>query len=816
MLKKLIIFLLVILLLGGIAGSVVLGAAYFRVTRDLPDFQRVDEYSPPAVSRVYANDGTLVAEFFKERRYPVKISDIPVQVRQAFLAAEDASFYSHPGIDPMSIVRALVKNLRTGHMSQGGSTITQQVVKNLLLTSEKSLTRKIREALLAYRLENRLSKDEIFELYLNQIFFGNTAYGIKAAARSYFHKELQEITLAEAALLAGLPKAPTAFSPLVNPKRARIRQHYVLDRMVEAGFISKPEANLAKAEEVKVYPATYDTIYEAPYYVAEVRRVFQERWPDLNLDEDGLEIHTALDLSAYRLAERALRKGLREVDKRRGWRGPLRTYPVGSDAEYYKDFSGRLPKSDSLEAGEVYPALVKRVSAKGVAEALIGKNIQSLNLREAGWAKKRLGVNDRASFVKPEEQIRPGDVVEASLEEPDPNSKKAAPTSEAPLKVKLDQTPDIESSLVVLDPFSGKVIAVIGGYSYQRSVFNRATQGLRQPGSSFKPIVYLTAVEKFHYTPATIVYDTPRSFRVGDEVWTPGNFDGKYMGAITLRTALQQSRNLVSADIVSRIGLQSIIEYARKLGIASPLGSNPSLALGSSEVTLLELARAYGVFPARGVLFDSVFVTKLSNRSGEVIFDYDQERISLARQVISEQSAFIMANMMKGVVEHGTGYKVKELGRPAAGKTGTTNDEMDAWFIGYTPEWVCGVWTGFDQKKHIGEKETGGRVSAPTFLYFMRDFLAEQDRRKHQNLVDDAKSEAARLGIKYVEPEPVRPQDFVAPSGVQGYWVDKDSGLLAADGAENAIYEYFIEGTEPSKSRDAEEQVQGYLESPEL
>ena len=412
--KKLLVFFSLIGLCGLLAGTVFLIWGYYYITRDLPKLSTIDDYRPAAVSTVYAADGTLVGEFFTERRYPVKLAEVPLVVRQAFLASEDAAFYKHPGIDPWSILRALVRNIQQGQAKQGGSTITQQVVKNLLLTPERKLQRKIKEAILSYQLEKRLSKDGIFEIYLNQIFFGNTAYGIKAAARVYFHKELAELTLAEAAILAGLPKAPSRFSPILSPERSRRRQRYVLNQMVQAGFVSIPQADLALREKVRVYPASAQNIFRAPYYVSELRRIFEERWRDLNVDAEGLKVHTALDLTADELANRALRQGLKEIDKRRGWRGPIGAV-AGADREKFIERYAP-PLSEQLEQDLIYPALVMQTHpASGTVDVLIGGGKRSIDLREASWARKKINAEEKAAFVKLEQEIRVGDVIEVSL-----------------------------------------------------------------------------------------------------------------------------------------------------------------------------------------------------------------------------------------------------------------------------------------------------------------------------------------------------------------------------------------------------------------
>ena len=804
--KKLILLGLILLIPVVIGSAVFLVWGYNYVTRDLPNLTRIEDYKPDAVTSVYSRDGMLVAEFYEQRRYPAKLGEIPLYTRNSFLAAEDASFYSHPGIDLISILRAFVKNIQTGSMAQGGSTITQQVVKNLLLTPEKKLIRKIKEAILSYRLEKRFSKGDILEMYLNQIFFGNKAYGIKAAAKLYFHKELEELSLAESALLAGLPKAPSRYSPISNMKRAKQRQHYVLEQMVRAGFIAAKEAEEAKNEEIVVHKAVTEKIYAAPYYVSEARRRMLSRWKDLDPDRDGLKIHLALDVKAQEIAMRSVRKGLREVDKRRGWRGPVDAIPEADRKIFLAKFGERISEQKFLEQ-ELTVGMVTSIAGNTIGLDL-GFAAGRADLKSDGWIKKFLNENEKVQWIKPARFLSRGDVIEVSL------SKRIDEQKNVYL-VNIDQTPIVESALVLVDPFTGEVPVAVGGYDYARSQFNRATQGKRQPGSSFKPILYLAAIDSFSFTPASIVNDSARSFRVGEDVWEPANFDHKYLGPITLRTALERSRNLVSADIISRIGVDAVIQYARKLGVESKLGRNPSLSLGSSEVAPLEIVRAYGVFAAEGVLFPSSFIRKIESREGEVIYDAVSDRLKRANRVISEESAFLMANMMKGVVQHGTGWKVRALKRPVAGKTGTSNDQMDAWFVGYTPQWACGVWVGFDQKKTIGKKETGGMAAAPIWLYFMKDFLEYQEGVERERLIEEVQSEATRLGIEFVEPEMPPPVDFRVPDGVDPYWIDKQSGVLVEPGAEGAFFEYFRKGTQPQSTLIGDE-PDDYLSLPEL
>jgi penicillin-binding protein 1A len=811
--KKILLVLAFLAFLALGCGAIALVWGYNYITRDLPRMDRVEDYRPDAASFVRSADGKVIAEYFDERRYPAKIDEIPVHVRQAFLAAEDASFYQHPGIDIASIFRAVLKNLEAGSASQGGSTITQQVVKNLLLTSEKKLIRKAREALLAYRLEQRLSKDDILEIYLNQIFFGNGAYGIRAAARIYFHKELADVSIAEGAMLAGLPKAPSRYSPVTNPKGALRRQRYVLKQMASSHFISEEEAKQALEERIEVYRVSQQNVFSAPYFVSEVRKSFEAQFPDYDIDRDGLTIETSVDSVASDFAEKAVQRGLREIDKRRGWRGPLAHYVESAREQYTKTYAGNVPHQ--VQAEKPYPALVLEKRGRGLPlVVLLGDQQKEISLQQASWANRLLDKEDRAHYGRIEDQIQSGDVVEIALQAKDEAVSADQEKKQAEVW-QLDQTPEIQSALVLIEPSSGKVVALVGGYDYSQSSFNRVTQALRQPGSSFKPVVYLAAVDGFQYTPATIVYDTPRTFRVGNDVWQPANFDKNFLGGIPLRMALEKSRNLVSADIVSRIGIEAVIRYAVKLGIKTPLHPILSLSLGASEVTPLEITRAYGVFAAGGILFDSVFITKVSDREGKVIFDYDQIKLEKGQRAIDEKSAFIMANMMKGVVERGTGWRVRSLNRPIAGKTGTSNDQMDAWFIGYSPQWVCGVWTGFDVKRTIGKDETGGKAAAPIFIDFMGKFLNNREQSERAALIAEAKQQAEDLGVEYQEPEASSPPDFPVPEGVDAIWVNKHSGTATTANAPDALLDYFIHGSEPGAYAPQEE-VNSYLESSDL
>ncbi len=806
MLKKLLIFLFVVIFGGALLGVGVAYWGYNYYSRDLPKFDGLNSYQPDAASMIYDSNGELIAEEYEDRRYPVHIEDVPKNVINAFLAAEDAAFYTHPGIDLMSILRAMIKNIQEGSVKQGGSTITQQVVKNLLLSNEKKLERKVKEAILAFEIENSLTKNQILELYLNQIFFGNTAYGLEAASQVYFQKPAKDLHVAEAAILAGLPQAPSRYSPVSNFDLAKQRQTYVLEQMLKHKFINESEYQEAINFPIEVKLNRAGKIRRANYYVTEVLRVFQEKWPTYDLKRDGLKVYTAVNLQAQDYARTAVRNGLREVDKRRGWMGPIDRFDLGTEDEKFKaKYSDKF--AQSILPDKLYPALIKKIEGETVRVDL-GHFTGTISLKDSAWAKKLLNAQDRSQWVVLNKHLRVGDVIEvsqkntANLDKLLPDIASAEKVAIPDNSLQMDQTPKVEAALVFLNPHNGDVLATVGGYDFEQSVFNRATQALRQPGSAFKPIVYLAAVDGFKYTPSTIVYDEPRVFRVGTQVWQPANFDKTYMGAITLRVALEKSRNLVSADIMSRIGVDPVIRYAKSMGITSPMGQNLSLSLGSSEVTPLEITRAYGVFPAGGYLFDSVFIKKVVDRDGNVIYDHDEKPDLNFRQVIDEKVAFIMANMMRGVVESGTGWKVKELKRPAAGKTGTSNQHMDAWFVGYTPEFACGVWVGFDVKRIIGARETGGSAAVPIWLNFMKTFLEARDGITAQEL-EQAKS--VNFEANPQDNPKAKIADFVPPPGLESFWVNKHTAQVVAENSPGAVLEYYLPGTKVESKSEEEE-----------
>jgi penicillin-binding protein 1A len=736
-----------IIVWSAVAGALAVGVVGFvlwrEITAELPPVDQILHYHPPVATRIYADDGALIGEFYVERRYLVPLDTIPMHVRLAFLAAEDADFYRHRGIEPASIVRAAVSNFLSGHVVQGGSTITQQVVKQLLLSPERSLERKIKEAVLAVRLETKLSKDDILYLYLNQIYFGSGAYGVAAAAREFFDCGVEELTLAQAALLAGLPPAPSRYDPRRFPKQAIGRQRYVLQRMRENAFITAEQQSGAVAEQLEFAPRRPATYLAAPWYVEHVRRLLEERYGGTAPYQLGLQVYTAVDVSLQRAAEAAVRAGLRELDARQGFRGPVHHV----DPRKVDGYLAREAAAKPLDAGR----------ARGVVVDVRSDGLTMRTPWERGvlpasalvWGTRRL----------PPTAFKPGDVIAVTVTEESVGG--AA-------RFALDQEPQVEGALVAMDPYTGQVKAMVGGYDFRRSQFNRAVQARRQPGSSFKPLIYACAMEH-GYTPASIVLDAPIVLDNGNQPpWMPRNFEDKYYGPTPLRWALARSLNTVTVRLVDAIGIRNVLASLPRFGFQGPLPRNLSIALGSAEVTPLELVRAYGVFATLGKRFEPIFITRVTDRDGNPL-DFAGTRPHFER-VMSPATAYVITSMLETVVQHGTGRKATELGRPVAGKTGTTNDTHDAWFIGFTPDLLAGVWVGFDSERSLGKQETGGHAAAPIWTAFMKQALADR---------------------------PV--VDFPVPEDVTYAQIDRASGLRAVSGGE-AELEVFVKGTEPKES----------------
>ncbi|HLK11212.1 MAG TPA: PBP1A family penicillin-binding protein [Candidatus Binatia bacterium] len=751
MLRRLLLWsLTAVLLAGGLVGFVV----YREITTNLPPVDQLLRYQPPVSTRIFADDGTLIGELYVERRYLVPLERVPPQVRLAFLAAEDANFYRHHGVSWLGILRAALANLAHHQVVQGGSTITQQVVKNLLLSTERSYERKLKELVLAVRLETKLSKDDILYLYLNQIYFGAGAYGIAAAARAFFDQDVSQLTIAQAALLAGLPQAPSRYDPQRHPRQAIARQRYVLDRMREVGFITREQYDAAVAEPLVFAPRRPATYMAAPWYVEYVRRLLEERYGGAAA-QLGLRVYTAVDLQLQRAAEEALRSGLRELDQRQGFRGPIRHVDAKkAQAFLAREAEGRSP-ADPVRRGvvtEVRPGGLSVLTPweRGVlpADGLV-------------WGKTRL---------QPQ-AFHPGDVIAVTV---------VARAPDGSARLALDQEPQVQGALVCFDPYTGEVKAMVGGYDFGRSQFNRAVQARRQPGSAFKPLIYSAAIDH-GFTPASIMLDAPITVPNGSQPpWSPRNFKNEYFGPVPLREALARSLNTVTVRLVMSMGIDYVRNYLERFGLEGPLPRNLSLALGSAEVTPLELVRAYGVLATLGKRFDPIFVTAVTDDAGQPL-PFAHTRPSFER-VMSPATAYVITSMMETVVQKGTGHKAAELGRPVAGKTGTTNDTHDAWFIGFTPDLLAGVWVGFDSERSLGPMETGGHAAAPIWTAFMKQAL---DNR------------------------PII--DFPVPDGVTFAQVDPATGLRAAPGGPSKL-EVFVEGHEPTQVARAADEDQDHLE----
>ncbi len=753
-----ILWLLFIAMLTGVA---TIAGVYFYLSKDLPQIASLTEYRPSVITTVYSDDNRKIGEFYKERRIVIPLSDIPKLLKEAFIAAEDARFFKHGGIDFVSIIRAFFKNLEAGTIVQGGSTITQQVTKSFFLTPERNYTRKIKEAILAYRIDKTFSKAEILYLYLNQIYLGHGAYGVEAAAENYFGKSAKELNLAECAILAGLPQAPSRYSPFRNAERAKQRQIYVLNRMVGEGFITNIQATEAINTELDIKPRRNWYIEKVPVYTEHIRRYIEKKYgPDM-LYKEGLKIYTAVNIEMQKTALEEIRKGLRDLDRRQGYRGPLRRLKFEEIEDFAASTDAKLSENplapDQVVEGVVIN--VDNVEARVIVR--IGSEQGAIRLEDMRWARKP---NPDVAFYKvtvknPGDVLSVGDVVSIRVKEKLPDAEL--------WELSLEQDPIVESALLCIESETGNVKVMAGGKDFNESQFNRAVQSRRQPGSAFKPIIYAAALDK-GYTPATTIIDSPIVFQNEemDFKWKPENYAKKFYGPRLLRDALAKSRNVITIKILQDIGIDYCISYARRLGITSHLDKDLSLALGSSGVSLLEMVKAYSVFANQGYLVEPVFILKIVDRDGNVL----EEAGTVREKVLEKNTAYIMTNLLEGVVQDGTGFRVKELKRPVAGKTGTTNNLFDAWFIGYTPRYITGVWVGFDAERSLGESETGSRAASPIWLGFMKEILKDK-------LV----------------------KVFQVPEGVVFAKIDAETGLLPIPESKKTIFECFKEGTVPTE-----------------
>lgn len=758
--KILLLFSLLIILII-FAGGLTATGIYFYLHENLPKISQLSDYNPSIITTVYSDDNRKIAEFYNERRVVVPFSEIPPTLIKAFIAAEDSRFYIHKGIDFISIIRAFFKNIEAGTIVQGGSTITQQVAKSFLLTPERSYTRKAKEALLAYKINKAFTKENILFLYLNQIYLGHGAYGIEAASENYFAKSVKELNLAESAMLAGLPQAPSRYSPFKFPERAKQRQIYVLNRMMAEGYINNIQVTEAINTKLDIKPRRNWYIEEVPYYTEYVRRIIEKEYGKDALYKDGLQIHTAVNIDLQKIARDEINKGLLNLDKRQGYRGPL-GYLVPEEIESFSKDLADSQSAGSPVPGDILKGVVIEVDdVKNIVTVRMGDKSGTIQIKDMKWARKPDPdiYYSKSKIYHPGEVLQRGAVVRVKIIEQIKNSDL--------YKLSLEQTPVVQSALMCFEAETGMVKVMVGGKDFKESQFNRAIQSRRQPGSVFKPVIYAAAIDK-GFTPASVIIDSPIVLEdiEHDFTWKPKNYKEKFYGPTLLREAIVKSRNVVTIKILQKIGIDYAIDYARKLGITSELSRNLSIALGSSGLSLLEVVTAYSVFNNQGYLVKPVFITKIVDRHGEVL----KEAIPDRKRVIDKSTAYIMTSLLEGVVKNGTGHRARALKRPVAGKTGTTNNLFDAWFVGYTPRYITGVWVGFDEGGSLGKLETGSKAACPIWLGFMQKALADK---------------------------PVR--IFEVPDGVVFSKIDAETGLLPILESKETIFECFKEGTLPTE-----------------
>jgi len=746
-------------------GFIGAGFIYFYFSKDLPDVRQLKVYQPSTITQIYSDSDDKIAEFYIEKRIIVELENIPLSLKQATLAVEDSNFYYHFGIDPKAIFRAFITNIKAGHVVEGGSTITQQLTKTMFLSRERTLPRKVKEAILAVRLELVFTKDEILEMYLNQIYYGHGTYGVEAAARNYFGKSVKDLTIAECAMIASLPKAPNNYSPYRNPKRARKRRNHVIRRMENISFINQEEAELALQEDFHLGKVE-KMLNKAPYFVEHVRRILEEKFGSNKLYRAGLKVYTTLNINMQESAQRAIKENLLIADKRYGYRGSLGTVDITQGERAVRNAmikqNGFL-EEENIKAGDIiYGAVIK--VGKSQAWVILGQEDGYLNIKDMNWARKpNPNLDGRWTKIKnPNEAISVGDLIIV----------KVLGRKQGGLgwSLSLEQEPEVEGALVSLAPENGQVKAMVGGYDFKKSQFNRSVQAIRQPGSAFKPIIYAAAINE-GYSPSSIIIDSPIIFKEKQDAfdkWKPVNFEEKFYGPTSLREALAHSRNVVTVKLMQKIGIKSTIRLAKKLGISSKLEENLSISLGSSGMTLYELVSAYSAFANMGNRIKPTVIRNIKSRSGEVLFSSIPE----ITQPISPGTAHIITSLMKSVVKNGTAKKVKALKRPVAGKTGTTNNYVDAWFMGYTPDLVTGVWVGKDKDEPLGRNETGSRAAIPIWLQFMQEALANK---------------------------PII--NFPVPSDIQFLKVQSKSGEPAKYGDTDSNFEIFSQNFLPEKEQ---------------
>ena len=766
----------------GLLVAAVVAVYVSDLAKGLPDYEVLAKYEPPVTTRIHASDGSLMAEFARERRLYLPIQAVPDRVKAAFVSAEDKNFYRHHGIDFQGLGRATFNNIRnygTGRRAEGASTITQQVAKNFLLTSDKTIERKLREAILALRIERAYPKDRILELYLNEIFFGLGSYGIAGAALTYYNKSVNELTLHEAAYLAALPKGPSNYHPFKQTERAIGRRNYVIDRMMENGYVSAEDGARAKELPLGVKPRRGGTyLFAGEYFTEEVRRQIIAHYGDDALYEGGLSVRSTIDPKMQLQARRALHNGLIEYDAQRGFRGPVTTIDIDGDWGVPLGEVKRLTDVPEwrvavvLSAEETGLTIGLRPSHEVSGALSSERNTGNIALENMKWA-MRYRVDGKLKKARsPADVLKPGDVVHVE--------KPAVSANDW----RLRQVPQIEGALLAMDPHTGRVLAMVGGFSFAESQFNRVTQAKRQPGSAFKPFVYAAALDN-GYTPASVVLDAPIEIESGGEIWKPKNYGGESAGPSTLRLGIERSRNLMTVRLAKDMGMNLVAEYAERFGLYDKLSPVLAMSLGSGETTVMRMVTAYSIIANGGRHVTPSLIDRIQDRYGKTVFKHDRrecggctatgwldqsepELVNNAELVIDPMTAYQITSMMEGVVKRGTAVTVSELNRPIAGKTGTTNDEKDVWFIGFTPDLVVGVFLGFDTPKSMGRGSTGGGLAAPVFKEFVSAALENK-----------------------------RPVDFRVPEGMKLIRIDRKTGMRANGDDDMMMNDVIVEAFKP-------------------
>ena len=730
-----------------------LSGVLFAYSDDLPEVSALDNYAPNTITRVVGKNNQLVGEFAVERRVVIHYKDIPDNLRHAILAAEDSGFFEHSGFSISRMLLALVRDIATRGKSPGGSTITQQLSRDLFgqeigfSIGNRSWERKIKETLVSMRIEKRYTKEEIFTFYANQIYYGHGAYGVEAASQLYFRKSAKDLSLEEAATLAGIIQNNVRQSPFVNPEATKRRRNYALERMAEEGFITRAAADAAKAKPIVAPGDPTGGSSIAPYFVEEVRKYLEAKYGAKAIYESGLTVKTGLDVKLQEAANKAVDRGLRRVDKRRGFRKPRRN--IVAEGHTVAGFKADR-WAHRISEGDIVPAVVGAVNDT-TAYLRIGDLSAELVRANMQWTNRK----------SPKDILKEGDLIDVEITKIDGTR----------ASVNLEQTPILEGALVAIDNHTGEVLAMVGGYSFSRSKFNRATQAYRQMGSTVKPILYTAAIDR-GLTPTTILVDEPTTFDagVGQPPYAPRNYDRKYMGTLTLRRALEQSRNIPAVKVIEMLGPTQVAGYAKKFGFAQDFRPFLSMALGAQEVTLLELTSAFSAFPNHGIRMEPYLAESIADRDGSQL----EERRPQPKDAIRADTAFVMTNLLEGVVRHGTAATAAALDWPLAGKTGTVDDNTDAWFVGFDPNITVGVWLGHDEKKPIGGNETGTTAALPMWIDFMKAYI---------DLYGDREN----------------PPKFESPGNIVFMTVNRETGEPVAGDGEGTVNEAFLSGTQPIK-----------------